>query len=378
MKHLKTAGLWYVLLNKRFLKKYIFTVLLLLIPLLTLAVRSLGREDGGVLHVLLCQENGDPEGSDGIIQELLQKNGVIHYEFMNDQEEARAMVRRGKADSMWTFPEDMQQALQNYLEDTKPVVAVYVREDTVQTKLVREQLYGVLYSRLSLETTRLFIQEQPMFSYLSEEEKDREIETLYEENAVPGSIFQFSYLDHTDIDTDQVQYLTAPLRGIVALVLLLAAMAAAMFWIQDRDEQIFSWMPVGRKRWFPLFYIGIAVLDAALVCLLALYLSGTFTTWVVEIPLMTLYAVSVTGFANLLQKLTGNLKRMGAVVPVILLVSFVLCPVFLNIRTVPLLQHLLPAYYYLNSLHNGSMVLKFAVYTALVCLLGTYGDFKKY
>ncbi len=378
MKYLKKIGIWYLLLNKRFLKKYIFTALLLLIPVLTLAVRSLGGEDGGVLHVLLCQENDDREGSDGIIQELLQKKGIIYYEFVADKEEACAMVRQGDADSMWLFPEDLTQALQNYLDGGEPAVQIYMREDNVQTKLAREQLYGVLYSRLSLELSRLFIQSQPLFPDLSQAQKDEQIEALYAANGVSGSIFSFSYLDEADMDPDQVQYLTAPLRGIIALILLLAAMAAAMFWIQDQNDQIFSWMPIRCKRWFPCFYIGVAVGDAALICLLSLYLSGTFTIWKTEILLMILYAVSVTAFANLLQKITGNLKRMGAVTPVLLLVSFVLCPIFLNIRIVPLLQYLLPPYYYLNSLHNGDMAVRFLLYTVVITLLGTYGAFKKY
>lgn len=378
MRRLKRAALWYGLLNKRFLKKYIFTLLLLMVPLLVFGMRMAAKEESGVLRVLLYQEGEASAESALAVNRLLDKHGVICYEQVDDLEAAYRMVWRGKADCVWAFPENLKEAVREYLRgERQQVLTVYVREDTVQTKLAREQLFGVIYPVVSYEITSQFVESRTESEDGGKEIRTQSLGMIYEKNQVQGSIFRFAYLDGVSYDETEYgkeeregNYLTAPLRGMLALLILLCAMAVTMFYFQDEKEGIFLWMPIRRRRLFPLLYILTGTADAGAAAYIALYLSGTFAGWKRELLLMVLYVLAVTGFCNFLRTLNRDIRSYGACIPVLILVSLVLCPVFLNLRRFPVVQYLLPAYYYLNSLHSNAMLYRMLGYTAIICAAG--------
>lgn len=381
MRRLRKTIRWYGLLNKRFLKKYIFTLLLLMIPFLVLAMRAAAGEESGVLRVLLYQEGEASGESAEAIRQLLEKHGVICYEKTDDPEDAYRRVRQGKADCVWIFPENLREAVREYLQGgCQQVLTVFVREDTVQTRLAREQLFGVIYPVISYEITRQFVETRSGFEGMGEETLAGKLEMIYGKNQVEGSIFRFSYLDDVSHEADYEKereeerdgssYLTAPLRGMLALLIFLCGMAITLFYFQDEKEGIFLWMPVRYRRLFPLLYILTGTADAGAAAYLALYLSGTFTGWKRELLLMVLYVLAVTGFCNFLRTLNRDIRSYGACIPVLILISLVLCPVFLNFRRFPAVQYLLPAYYYLNSLHSNTMLCRMIIYAAAICAAG--------
>ncbi|MBS6193987.1 MAG: hypothetical protein KH828_00220 [Clostridiales bacterium] len=389
MNKIKKAGIWYFLLNKRFLKKKLFAFLLLSVPLLVIGMRTAAAEDSGVLRVILCREESKTklpresgkkekdtpesekdgklgESTDSMINRLLEKQGVIRYQEAASREEACELVRRGKADCAWEFPEDLQGTIRQFINGEIPgVMKVYVREDNVQTRLAREQVYGLLYPLVSYETVREFIQSQPQFADFEEGVLDQRLMEIYGGFQVEENIFRFSYLDGTQYQEQPEggNYLTAPLRGMLAVLVFLCALAVTLFYIQEEKEGIFQWMPIKRRNLFPWLYILTGTLDAGAAAFLALYLSGSFTQWTKEILLMLLYVLAAAGFCNLLRIFTGNLRSMGAAIPVLILVTLVLCPVFLSTRQFPLIQRMLPAYYYLNSLYDPSMMMEMILYT---------------
>lgn len=354
--------------------------MLLSVPLLTLGMRMAAAEDSGVLRVLLCIEENSPETSSGaekmsdaVIQQLLEKHGVIRYERAENLEDACELVRRSRADCVWEFPADLQGAVRQFAGGERAgVMNVYVREDNVQTRLAREQVYGVLYPMISYETVREFVRKQPHFQEMTEEEFDHQFRELYEKYTVEESIFRFEYLDHTAYQKEKEgdNYLTAPLRGMLAVLIFLCGLAVTLFYLQDVKEGIFIWMPIKNRALFPWLYILTGTLNAGIAAFPALYISGSFTVWRKEILLMLLYILAVTGVCNLLRIFTGSVRRMGAGIPVLILVTLVLTPVFLSVRRFPVIQYMLPGYYYLNSLYSDSMLMRMIFYTVAVCTGG--------
>jgi hypothetical protein len=159
---------------------------------------------------------------------------------------------------------------------------------------------------------------------------------------------------------------------MLSLFVMLCALAVTMFYLKDREEGIFSWMRIRMRRTFPLLYILTGTIPGALAAYAALYLSGTFTKWQKELPLLALYVLALAGFCNCLRILVRRMQAFGAAIPVLLLVSLVLCPVFLNVSMLTPLQRILPAFYYLSSLHSISMLQKMEIYTLVVCLAGIF------
>lgn len=372
MKQLKKAGTWFLLLNKRFLKKYSFTALLFLVFFLVLGLRFLSGKESGILRVLLYQETGATQEGKSLLENLRDRDGVIHYEEAENPEDGRRQVARGKADCFWILPADPHEQIRLFLEGgADSVISVYVREDTVWTKLAREQLYGTLYPVLTYEITRSFLSREDDLARVDPEELEGAIRDAYGANKVDGSLIRFAYLDDADYDRyrEQTGYLIAPLRGMLALMVLVCALALAMFFMQDEKDGIFCWMPVKNRKIFPAFYILTGLLDAAAAVWLGLLFSGTFTDWKRELLLIVLYMISTGLFANLLRLIFGRIRALGAAAPVLLIITLILCPVFLNIRRFPVIQYLLPPYYYLNSVHSDSMIGKNLIYLVGIVLL---------
>lgn len=374
MKWLKNRLLWMLLLNKRFLKKYIFTALLCTIPVLVFVMRQAAKQDSSMLKVAVCAENPQDELSMKLVEELLGMEGIVHYYQCDSKEALRREVETDRADCGYLFPDDMRGYLQSYargevleLPYKRHLISVMVKEDSIQTQLAREQLYGVLYPDLAFEILNQFIAEQDKFSEVEAEKREAELREMFEDNRVAETIFRFTYLDSQEMlpEADSVNYLTAPLRGLLAVFMMLCGFAAALFLLWDRKEKTFQWMPVGRIPFFEYLYLLVAVADAGLAVYAALFLSGTFTGWKWELAMIALYVFAVTGFCNLVRQLCGSISRLGASIPVILLVSFVLCPVFISTKRFGMVQWTLPPYFYLNSVHSGEMLKKLAWYGAL-------------
>lgn len=379
MRQLKKAGTWFLLLNKRFLKKYIFSALLLSVPVLVIGLRIIAQEESGILRVLLYQESGDVPKSASVMEELLEKDGVICYERVEEREYGCQQVRLGKADCFWILPADLTGQIRSFLNgEAESVIQVYVREDTVWTKLAREQLYGALYPVFSYEITRNFLTGEESLEFVDSKELEEKIQYYYEENGVSGSLLQFAYLDDADYDSfrEENSYLITPLRGMLALMLLLCGLAVTMFYMQDEKDGLFLWMPIKNRKRFPVRYTLIGLFDAGVAVYLGLLCSGTFTQWQREWMMLCLYIITAGLFCNILRVLCKNVRAMGAVMPILLIVSLVLCPVFLNIRRFPLIQYLLPTYYYLNSVHSDWMIRKNIVYVAGLILVNLILDKK--
>ena len=366
---IKKISLWFLLLNKRFYKRYIFLILLSFIPLLAVGLRTMSKEDSGILKILLYQEGVST--SCEIMQQLADKNGLIQYEIVEDFSDGYNIVRQGKADSLWVFPEELSERLSLYVNrkiDT--VIDVYVREDTTQTKLVREQLYALLFPAISKEVTKIFLEEQEGLQAIHIEQLQEDLNYFYTKNQVDGSLLNFSYLgDSEETPTTKNNYLLSPLRGLLAVTILLSGLATTMFYMQDEKDNLFSWMPIHHYRLFVPFYLFTGTLNAGIVSLIGLYLSGVFTHWLREIILMLLYVLLVVIFCDILRLLCKDLAKLGAIIPILLIVTLIFCPIFLNLQFLPGFKYFLPVYYYLQNAYGIGILGKTLFYLGVLILI---------
>ena len=78
--------------------------LLILIPLVIPVVNSMMKQESGVLHIVLCNEDNGTT-SDEIYKSLLEKDSIIHFSSAS-AEEAVNLVRGHKADAAWILRVD--------------------------------------------------------------------------------------------------------------------------------------------------------------------------------------------------------------------------------------------------------------------------------
>lgn len=364
---MRRIAVWYVLLNKRLFKKRSFLLILCMVPLLMAGMRLAAQQESGIVTVALCMQNPADELSAKVVERLQGSNDVLRYVVCDTEEEARGLVESFQADAAWIFPEDLLECMREAAAHklVEPVVTVVEREDNIPLIFSREVLSSALYPDFSYLVYQDFVRDD-----LGLEADERELKEAYELALMEGSLFQIEYFDGQA--TEDSNYLLAPMRGILALWLVLCGFAASMYFIQDERRGTFSWMPVKHRLWLAFGFHAVLLSDAAAVLLIACGLAGVFTVWYKELLNALLFMGCVMMFCNLLRLLCGTLERLGSCIPILLMGMAVLCPVFINLNRFRPLNYLLPPYYYLQATHSTYHLYLMAAYicvTAGLCAL---------
>ena len=102
---MKRLWMWFLLLNKRLYRKVTFLGLMLMIPVLVLSFYSAAGQSGGIVTIALAQEDAADATAGALISELMSDSRVIQF-YKTTPQEALELVKTGKADSPWIFPEN--------------------------------------------------------------------------------------------------------------------------------------------------------------------------------------------------------------------------------------------------------------------------------
>ncbi len=362
MKKRKKYLAWYYMLCKRLMKKYTFVLLLCAIPLLVFGMNSIAQKDSGMLKIILCTQDSQDELATEIFNSLREKTNVIDYEIITDPKEAITMVNTGNADAAWIVEEQLQEKINEYVVGTGnevKLVHIVEREDTIALQLSREKLYGVMYQYISYA-----LYENHVGSLLEHEISQENLQKHYDATHVEDGIFRFEFLDQGGSAEGVLtqNYLTAPLRGMLALVVLLCCLAAALYYLQDEEAGVLSFVAYQKRTIYFYIYEAAALSLVGLATLGALWLSGLWTTFIWEIITMVFYLLSCILFASILRRICRSIRGMGSLIPLIMVASLVLTPIFFALKGFTIIQHLLPSYYYLNSIHNGRYLIELVVF----------------
>ncbi|MDO4789307.1 MAG: hypothetical protein Q4A19_09145 [Johnsonella sp.] len=361
---------WYLLLNKRLLRKLSFIAVLLSLPLLTFAMRNAAKEESGVLHILLFQEDKKDSLSSSIAKELLERESVIRFSRIEDKEEGLALLRQGKADALWILPAELKEKLEKHIEKGKPVFEIWEREESSVLRLSREKLYKAVFPHLSYLLYLDFMAENVQEAAKSEADLQEEFKEYYEGIEIEGELLQFALLQGKDYVKKDIaeNYLLSPLRGIMAIWLVLCGFAAAMYFLKDLQSGLFSLIPAEHRIWVSLAYQLSIMLNAGAIMLIALFVSKTARGLPREIGAMFLLIIALIGFCNLFRLIFSNIYIFCSLIPFVIIVFLVLSPIFADIGMRGL-QYLIPTYYYLNLVHSTELLPAWLIYIAVIYLL---------
>ena len=344
---MRRIAIWFFLLNKRLFKKGSFLMILCAVPLLVAGMRLAARQESGIVTIALCRTDPSDELSAEIVDGLLDDGNVLRYVVCETPEEARDLVERFQADAAWIFPENLALRLGESAarKRVRPVVTVVEREDSIPLAFSREILTSALYPFFSYAVYEDYVRDD-----LGLAAEDEELSKAYERLKADGTLFQVVYFDGSA--TEKSSYLLAPLRGILALWLVLCGFAASLYYMQDERRGTFSWMPIKHRLWLAFGFHGVVLADAAAALLIACRLSGVFTVWYREVIHAALFTGCVLVFCNLVRLLCGTPERLGCCIPILLMGMAAVCPVFINVDRFRPLQYLLPPFYYLKATHS--------------------------
>ena len=270
MKKLRRFFLWSGLLLKRLLRRPAYLAVLLLVPLFALAITLFSRQESGVLTIALALEDPDDSAARAAVERLTAEESVLRFLPCEDEERAREAVSRGKADAAWIFRADLEKKLDRFAQrGHAAAVTVLEREDNVFLRLSREKLFAAIYPETSFALFADYLTAE-----LGAEELDRAVlRRYYASGTMAEEILRFETLEGEPVDTAD-SYLTAPLRGVMALLLVLCGMASGLYCYQEEQNGSYIWLPERARRWLPLLSHLTAILPAALAALLAMKLAG--------------------------------------------------------------------------------------------------------
>ena len=321
-----------------------------------------------MLTVALSYSSEDAAARD-VAAHLQEESEVIRYVTADSADAAIRLVKTGKADAAWIFPDNLIDHIRAYLEDTQAnggFVRVVEREEDVLMLFSRERLSGALY-RCCTETLYLdYIREH--FAVM-DGVSDAQLLTFYQNTAVGGEMFTFADIDMA-VDVSAVQqthYLRAPVRGLLGAVILLAGLATALYYYRDLHAGTFACM---RHAYRPFAEFGcqaVSVVNVAAATVLSLMLSGLGTSWWREMLTACLYGCCVASCCMMLRRLCGSAKVLAACLPMLIVAMLLICPVFFDISELHGVQLLLPLTYYIHAAYNSTYLWLMPLYTG-VCL----------
>ena len=131
MAQLKKLFLWYLLLNKRFLKKSGLLVILIIIPMLSFALNIVALEDSGIITIALATENKNDPQNQKVISEITKDSRFIKFLLSETSSDAENLVREGKCDAAWILPDNLTQKLSDFVSKKQSVVRILEREETI-------------------------------------------------------------------------------------------------------------------------------------------------------------------------------------------------------------------------------------------------------
>lgn len=360
---MKKMFLWLWLLTKRLYKKPAFLAILVLIPVLTFCYQAATQGESGVMTIAIAQEGQDPLAQT-IMDDLVGSSQLFSYRICDSDVQAQLLVSTGKADAAWIFPENMEEKMAAFLEDPdadNALVRVVQREENVAHMLTRERLGGAVYRQLFARVYLQYIRQQfPQMDQVS----DEELMEYYDSTHMDGQLFSFESI--TGDAAPQVHYLLSPIRGILGILVVLCGMAAAMYYKKDSVLGTFGWIP---QRLRPATELGcqmVAVVNVSLVSFVTLLVTGLHGNVLLELALLVLYSLCVAVFCMLLRSLVGSVRALGALMPLLVVIMLLVCPVLVDMAKLRLVQLLLPPTYYLNGVYNPMYLLYMAVFT-LAC-----------
>ena len=364
---IKKYFLWFYMFAKRLLMRWSFVVILFSIPFIIFGANAAMKGESGILTIYLCADQSNTLANEVIADIQNSKTSILFKRSTNINESLKALEQK-KADAVWYFEDDFFEKSQRYAsgKSKKPFVKVFEREDSLPLKLSRERLYGGVFNKFAYSVYKNFVYSE----YFSENEVSEDIIKKYPgQRGGDKELVVMETLGAQKIETDTKAYLVMPIRGLLALLIMLCGFASVLTFLNDKKIGKFDWL-TAKKQILPGFAQCFAgVLLPAFAVFVSLFISGIWTNFLTELVAMLLFVVASAGFCLNLCIMFKSPSKFGALIPAFVIIMLALSPVFFDINILNKAKLLLPTRYYLFSLYDTKYIIEFLYYIPCVYIL---------
>ena len=185
---------WVFFLSKRLYKKWMFILLIALIPLSVGALTFTSTEGKGFVQIGYV--NGAGELGNAILGNLDSGKGIINFIVYDDAEQAKRDLQADRLDAIWILPDHMEERIAAYVK--KPtadhsIVQVIRKEESLKTRLSLEKLSSAMFPFLSRQLFLQSVRNDPDFDVKSL--SDAQIYKYFDDYFTDGELFTFSFPD---------------------------------------------------------------------------------------------------------------------------------------------------------------------------------------
>jgi len=353
----------YILLLKRLLKKKSYIFMLLIVPFMVMMLNAMGSADAGLMTIGVYIPGID-ESSSFLRQDLSENPGSLQFVFYDTEDDVVSAVTSQEVVEGWIVPNNLDEVVANMAGsgNSKEKIQIIIREQGLTHMLGKEVISSRVFPRIARDMAVKYVSK---FVYNDEPSADEvnHILQTYDNYGINGNLFEMGYVDEDAAPVEEeVSYLLMPLRGILALWLLLCAIAASMYYLEDDKNGLFIWWKVKAPiiRDF-LYYVVIIAIPSVMV-LVGLIYGGVFTNIKRELIAIVLYDLAIIFLANILRLLIRSIKGLGIITPILIMASAIFAPVFIDFKEGRTIQKFSPTFHYLYCIHDEYYVKSLLLY----------------
>ncbi len=349
---MKKTLILFGLLHKRLLKKASFLAIALLIPCLTALMSLSFSEQRGFVHIAISGKQSDDALTRQVLSDIPKDTDLVRFTLCEGEDEALQLYRKGKVDGAWILEADLQNRMARLIDGEREILAhVYAPKEDTMVRAAGEKLFGALYVPLGDMIYEKYVHRVSDKDYTAQQ-----LEEIREKYVPKEKLVEMVSLDADLKPQDAPDYLTAPLRGLLMVLMLCGGLAAAIYFAEDEKQGTFAAYSPSR-RFVTMFLNQLAALNILALCVsAALYFSGNYVSFWRESALMIGFVLSAAAFCTWMECLFTTPSRLSVTLPLILLFGIAASPIFFNTRILLPLQYLLPLRSYLYGVEDISQL----------------------
>ncbi len=338
---MKKIFVWILLMTKRQLKRASTVVILVCMLLTIMAMRAIPTSISGSIPVGYCIDRECAE-YDELTQMLSAHQGSLWFQFYDDEAKLEQDVISGTIQAGYAFPDD--------LDD----IVAYRPSDSATSMLSDVVILAVVMELTADDMLLDNVLDQSFAEGMTDQDIEY-IKSTYLKYQTNDSTFAFDYktlyddYEGSSHSVDISSYIVTPVRGIIAIFIFVAALAAGVGSYTDESNQIYANIPLRRRPVLRLLNISIPAVLASIIGLTGIIIVGISSHVIYEIFALTVYTCMCALFCFLLSYVV-NSHVYTALIPVFILGSVVCCPIIFNLGNIipamKVIQQLfLPTYY---------------------------------
>lgn len=329
----------------------VFFCLLCLIPFCLFLVQKISYEEKANLKVAVYFPKDATDYTIKSAQNLFNHKGFIEFVECKNENEMLKKLEEGFFISAIKYTNDAEKLFTSF-ESGRPLgkIKFFVKSDSVVTRLLREEFFALIYENISKKILESYINRTDD-DILKKAEFMEYVKHRYELYQSDDNIFALAdeTIENLETTENDNSFISFPVRGMTSIFVFLIGLAASFYFIRDKKNSLFTYIPSSKLNIFRFFYIAVPVFDAGLVMLFSLRFSQNFCGWQKEILIIIPFLIFVSAFCSLICALTNNEAILASFIPVLVIAALTLCPIFIDARISFFLQGILPLYFYLIS-----------------------------